>query len=211
MIYKIISGKYESGNEEQQAGYKMLLGEDDILRKFDLYFHWYNIIHEVGHCLVEKYGLELSRVKEEMFVNEFAVGYYRYVGEDEKLDELNSILNDVIQKIPSPVPDGESFISFYERIWNTEELMSVMVYGFFQFNSVLEALRGGRDFTDVARELGLLIKEAPIQKCDKEINSENAESFLNVALENLRACGFEVPEIQLELCDNPMVQCAQGE
>ena len=211
MIYKIISGKFESGDEEQQAGYKMLLGEDDILRKFDLYFHWYNIIHEVGHCLVEKNGLELSQVKEEMFVNEFAVGYYRYIGEDEKLGELNSILNDVIQIIPSPVPDGESFISFYERIWNTDELMNVMVYGFFQFNSVLEAMKNNRDFTDVARELGILIKEAPIQKCDKEINSENAESFLNTALENLRACGFEVPEINLELSNNPMVQCAQGE
>lgn len=211
MIYKIISGKFESGNEEQQAGYKMLLGEEDILRKFDLYFHWYNIIHEVGHCLVEKYGLELSQVKEEMFVNEFAVGYYRYIGEDEKLNELNLILNEVIQKIPSPIPDGESFISFYERIWNTEELMNVMVYGFFQFNSVLEAMKNNGDFTDVARELGLLIKEAPVQKCDKEINSENAEGFLNVALENLGLFGIEVPEIKLELCDNPMIQRAQCE
>lgn len=211
MVYKIVSGKYESGNEEQKAGYKMLLGGEDILRKFDLYFHWYNIIHEVGHCLVEKYGLELSKVKEEMFVNEFAVGYYRYVGEDEKLEELKSILNEVIQKIPSPVPEGESFISFYEGIWNTEELMNVMVYGYFQFNSVLKAMNKNIDFKEVTGKLGIALKESSVIKCEKEITSANAEIFLSSAMENLKLFGIEVPVIKLELCDNPMIQCAQCE
>lgn len=211
MDYKILSGKYESGNEEQQIGYKQLFGEDNILHKFDLYFHWYNLIHEMGHCLVEKYGLELSKVQEEMYVNEFAVGYYHYAGESDKLDELYSILNEVIEKMPSPVPAGESFISYYESIWYTETLMNVMIYGYFQLNSVLEAMRKNRDFSEIVSELGISIRKAHMKKCDKEITSANAESFLYTAIENVRACGIEIPDIQLELMDNPMIQRAKSE
>ena len=69
MTYKIISGQYGSGIEDQQAGYKMLFWEDNIQYKFDLYFHWYNIIHELGHCVVDTQKINMSKVQEEMFVN----------------------------------------------------------------------------------------------------------------------------------------------
>ena len=211
MKYKILSGKYETGNEEQQMGYKMLFGEENIQRKFDLYFHWYNLVHEMGHCLVEKYGLKLSPVEEEMYVNELAVGYYRYVGESDRLAELKSILKAVIDQMPSPVPEGESFTSFFESIWGTDALMNVMTYGYFQLNSVLEAMKTGRKFADVISELGVAISQADVKECKEEITSNNAEKFLSAAIENIKACGLEVPEISLELVDNPMVQCAEME
>lgn len=211
MKYKILSGKYETGNEEQQMGYKMLFGEENIQRKFDLYFHWYNLVHEMGHCLVEKYGLKLSPVEEEMYVNELAVGYYRYVGESDRLAELKSILKAVIDQMPSPVPEGESFTSFFESIWGTDALMNVMTYGYFQLNSVLEAMKTGRKFADVISELGVAISQADVKECKEEITSNNAEKFLSAAIENIKACGLEVPEIRLELVENPMIQCAEME
>lgn len=211
MKYKIISGKYETGNEEQQMGYKMLLGEDNIQYKFDLYFHWYNLVHEMGHCLVEKYGLKLSKVQEEMYVNELAVAYYRYIEETDRLGDLKTMLTTVIEHMPSPVPDGESFTSFFESIWGTEELMNVMTYGYFQLNSVLEAMKAGRDFSDVISDLGVTIRSADVKECNEDIVSSNAEKFLAVAIDNLNAFGLEVPEISLELVDNPMIQCAQNE
>ena len=209
MKYKILSGKYETGNEEQQMGYKMLFGEVSIQYKFDLYFHWYNLVHEMGHCLVEKYGLKLSPVEEEMYVNELAVGYYRYVGESDRLAELKSILKAVIDQMPSPVPEGESFTSFFESIWGTDALMNVMTYGYFQLNSVLEAMKTGRKFADVISELGVAISQADVKECKEEITSNNAEKFLSAAIENIKACGLEVPEIRLELVGNPMIQCAE--
>ncbi|MDF2588114.1 MAG: hypothetical protein K0S41_1955 [Anaerocolumna sp.] len=48
MEYKIISGRYETGTEEQQKGYNQLFGDERIQEKFDLYFHWFNIVHEIG-------------------------------------------------------------------------------------------------------------------------------------------------------------------
>lgn len=211
MKYKIISGRYETGNEEQQMGYKMLFGEENIQYKFDLYFHWYNLVHEMGHCLVEKYGLKLSPVQEEMYVNELAVAYYRYVGDADRLEELKAMLVTILDHMSSPVPDGESFTSFFESIWGTELLMNVMTYGYFQLNSVLEAMKIGRGFAEVISKLGVTINTDDVKRCEEEIASNNADKFLTAAIENIIACGLEVPEISLELVDNPMIQCAQSE
>ena len=216
MKYIIISGKYETGNEEQKMGYRQLFGEAGIQRKFDLYFHWYNLIHETGHCLVERYGVEKSKVQEEMYVNEFAVSYYRFVGESEKLDELKANLQSVIDQVPCPIPEGQTFISFFESIWGTEQLMNVMLYGYFQLNSVLEALKKDRSFEDVVSEMGVEVKKSDsdtveLKQCDKPIAASSAEAFLNTAIENVKACGLDVPDIKLELVDNPMMQCAQSE
>ena len=211
MKYKIISGRYETGNEEQQMGYKMLFGEENIQYKFDLYFHWYNLVHEMGHCLVEKYGLKLSPVQEEMYVNELAVAYYRYVGDADRLEELKAMLVTILDHMSSPVPDGESFTSFFESIWGTELLMNVMTYGYFQLNSVLEAMKIGRGFAEVISKLGVTINMDDVKRCEEEIASNNADKFLTAAIENIIACGLEVPEISLELVDNPMIQCAQSE
>lgn len=210
MNYKIMSGRYETGTEEQKSGYRFLFGEDNIQYKFDLYFHWYNLVHEVGHCIVEKYGKHMSKVEEEMYVNEFAVAYYRHVGEINRLSKLERILKEIIDKVPSPVPQGQTFTSYFESIWGTEAINNVMTYGFFQLNSVLEAMKKDKDLNTVTRVLGVTLSESETVGCSEEISSTNAEIFLKTAIENLKLLGLDVPEISLELVDNPMIQCAQN-
>ena len=236
MNYVIMSGKFETGNEEQQAGFAMLLGSENIRYKFDLYFHWYNLVHEMGHCIVERYGAKMTPLQEEMFVNRFAVGYYRLIGEDARLDELRQILQASVDAMPSPVPEGEGFEAFYERIWGTEQLMNVMVYGYLQLNSVLMALKSESTLDAALQELGLSLSlsssgslgsdaslssdtlrsddslsSSPkaLARCDLPVSSENAEAFLNTARENLLRLGIDVPEIRLELQDDPLIQCAR--
>lgn len=136
--------------------------------------------------------------------------YYRFIGESEKLDELKANLQAVINQVPCPIPEGQTFISFFESIWGTEQLMNVMLYGYFQLNSVLEALKKDRSFENVVSEMGVEVKQAELKKCDEPIVASNAEAFLNTAIENIRACGLDVPEIKLELVDNPMIQCAKS-
>ena len=186
MKYVILSGRYETGNEEQQQGYKALFGEEDINRFFDLYFHWYNVIHEMGHCLVEKQGAVMSRVEEEMYVNSFAVAYYRFTGDTSRLRSLQERLTMILARFPAPMPDGESFTEFYERIWNTEQINNVMIYGYFQLRSVLEALENDAELKDVLKKIGINTKDPESkEKCTAEISSENAELFLNTARKNL--------------------------
>lgn len=212
MKYVIMSGKFESGNEEQQQGYKMLFGAENIQYFFDLYFHWYNLVHEMGHCIVEKQSAEFSKVDEEMYVNSLAVAYYRYMGEDEKLGQLKERLTNILNQVPAPMPEGEGFVDFYTRIWNTEAINNVMIYGYFQLRSVLEALKNEKDLDAVLKEIGVEIKASEnLEKCTAEIKSDNAVLFLETARKNLISLGVEVPEIRLELVDNPMIQCAREE
>lgn len=210
MRYVIQSGKYETGTNEQQKSFKQILG-DDVLQKFDLYFHWYNIIHELGHCFAGECNIKQdSNIEQEMFVNEFAVGYYLYVGETQKLDELKFMVETILEKMSSPMPEGEAFLDFYKRIWNTDAIMQVMIYGYFQFRSVLEALNKQRNFKDIALELGYQIHSANIVKCEEAISSESAEKFLNTALENMKNMGMDIPSVSLKLMDDPTIQCVKA-
>lgn len=210
MSYIIMSGRYETGTAEQQQGYAMLLGADNIQYKFDLYFHWYNLVHELGHCIKSGTRAEMTNLREEMYVNELAVSYYRLLGEDSRLSELESMIANSIANIPSPVPEGRDFIEFYESIWGTDQLMNVMVYGYLQLNSVLMALRGNRTLADVLGDIGISIDTSKaLAHCDLPIASESAETFLRTARENMIALGVDVPEIRLELQDNPEIQCAR--
>ncbi|HBZ02804.1 MAG TPA: hypothetical protein DEO83_03215, partial [Lachnospiraceae bacterium] len=104
--------------------------------------------------------------------------------------------------------EGQTFTEFYESIWGTEALMNVMLYGYFQLNSVLEAMKNGKDFIDVSGAFGVKVKQADVKECAYEIVSRNAEKFLGTAIGNLKAFGFDVPEISFELVDDPMIQCA---
>ncbi|MBP5417947.1 MAG: hypothetical protein J6Y58_10560 [Clostridiales bacterium] len=212
MKYVIMSGKFETGNDEQQQGYMMLFGPENIQYFFDLYFHWYNLVHEMGHCIVEKQGAEFSKVDEEMYVNSLAVAYYRFMGEEEKLGQLKERLTNILNQVPAPMPEGEDFVSFYTRIWNTDAINNVMIYGYFQLRSVLEALKNEKDLDAVLKEIGVEIKASEnLEKCAAEIKSDNAALFLDTARKNLISLGVEVPEIRLELVENPMIQCAREE
>ncbi|MBP3297029.1 MAG: hypothetical protein J6M27_10650, partial [Lachnospiraceae bacterium] len=91
----------------------------------------------------------------------------------------------------------------------TEALNNVMMYGFFQLNSVLEAMHKEKKFEDIAKELGVTLQASKPEKCTASITSSNAAAFLESAAVNMRSFGFDVPEITLELNDNPMIQCAQ--
>lgn len=212
MKYVIMSGRFERGNEEQQQGYKMLFGAENIQYFFDLYFHWYNLVHEMGHCIVEKQGASFSKVDEEMYVNSLAAAYYRHMGEDERLGQLSDRLTIILEQIPAPMPEGEDFVSFYTRIWNTEAINNVMIYGYFQLRSVLEALKKEKTLDAVLMEIGVKINaSAETETYSGEITSESAVHFLETARKNLLSMGVDVPQIRLELLDDPMVQCAREE
>lgn len=212
MSYVIMSGKYETGTEEQKMGFSMLLGPDNTRYKFDLYFHWYNLVHELGHCIKSGTDVEMSNVKEEMFVNELAVGYYRLVGENERLLELQEIIENAVTNMPSPVPEGEDFIGFFERIWGTEQLMQVMVYGYLQLDSVLMALKNPVPFEKTLSKIGISVSSSDsLVKEQFPVVSENAGKVLDQAIENMKRLGIDVPEVRVELQQNPEIQCARPE
>lgn len=209
MSYEIISGKYETGTMEEQMGFAQLFGEESVQKKFDLYFHWYNIIHEIGHVLVDINNVDMDDVNEELFANSFAVAYWKEVDKKNNLNRVKEMINHIIKDIPSPLTKESNFKEFFKKIWGTEIMNSVMMYGYFQLCCVLEAFNLDKNLSDVLQEVGYKeVSLSNMKPYSYEVNSENTKKVLENCLDNLKACGVtNLSKITLKLVDNPEMQC----
>lgn len=113
MLYKIVSGRYETGTREQQQAFAQLFGNENIQSRFDLYFHWYNVIHELGHCLVDSCEISMDPVQEELYVNSFAVAYWKTADANRNLWKLREMITEILGQIQSPVPPDTNFAAFF--------------------------------------------------------------------------------------------------
>lgn len=210
MEYKIISGQFDRGTEEQKAAFVHLFREDNTQYKFDLYFHWYNIVHEYGHCLLDYYNKSIGGVKEEILVNQFAVGYWKHMGCEKELEILEEILSEILQRLPNPVPDNMSFVEYYTQIWGTDLLMRVDIYGYLQFKSVLLALEGTEELSAIFEKMGISgsldKKENPCN--EYSITAQTAKTVLDNLQLMLEDSGIKHPDVQLKLVDDPSIHCA---
>lgn len=210
MEHRIISGQYELGTEEQQAGYRQLFGKEDIQYKFDLYFHWYNIVHELGHCLLKDWGIEMSDVQEEMYVNEFAVAYWMQADGEERMGELRRLLETVTDALPPIVPADMGFEEYFERIWGTDQLNNAVTYGYFQLNSVRKAMEKGADLSAVLEKSGIKADlTASVEVYRGEVSAAHAQDVRECAVANLKRLNLSVPQIRVELVENPLIQCCR--
>lgn len=123
-----------------------------------------NILHEYGHCLCDYYKSGTDDLNEELLVNRFAVSIWDYAGFEKELRNLKAMLDEILDRIKSPVPAHMSFVDFYEQIWGTDQLMNVAVYGYFQFESVRMALEEKETLADVLEEMGIHKKQKSIVK-----------------------------------------------
>ncbi len=215
MKYKIITGKYETGNEEQKLLFANMLGTN-VQYKFNLYFHWYNIIHELGHCLLDFMDVSMDNVDEEYWVNRFAIAYWKKADDSGKLTELKEILNETISSMQNPVPQGQGYFEFFksiwESIWKMDEQQATMLYGYFQFSCVAEAMKCEDDLADLLQTIGIhTMQNIQFEKYQGTIRAENAEAVLHVCMNNLQTMGVHGLEVTLELVENPAIHCANKE
>ena len=69
---KIITGQFSQAPEDQQQMIRELLG-DDAEYRYELYFHWYNVLHELGHAVMMFNSPSRPHpAEEEQLVNNFA-------------------------------------------------------------------------------------------------------------------------------------------
>ncbi len=209
MAYTIVTGQFEKGTPDQQAAFIQLFGAETAQYRLDFYFHWYNIAHEYGHCLCNSYESDVIGLKQEFLVNRFAVSLWRYAGYEQELDRLQKMLNEVLRGMKNPVPAGMSMEEYYEQIWGTDQLMDVAVYGYLQFRSVLMALERRLELADVLREMGIHAEINSVTCPHKKypVSAETAKEVLNDLRRFLDALGIEQPETDMELIDDPWVQC----
>ena len=87
----VLTGNYQDASIEQKQMLQELFGENAEYC-YELYFHWYNMIHELGHAIMMFYSpARPHAAEEEQLVNNFAYAYWKQHGEQDKLKELHSI------------------------------------------------------------------------------------------------------------------------
>lgn len=211
MEYIIYSGQFEKGTQEQQKSFIQLFGSESIQYKFDFYFHWYNIIHEYGHCLCMHYNSDTVGLEQEFLVNRFAVSIWQKAGYVRELDRLQKMMNENLHRMKNPVPNSMSFTDYYRKIWETDEIMEVPIYGYFQFKSVQMALEKREELETVLEEMGIRKKicDRHISYKKYSISAYTAKEVLCDIRHMLDILGIEQPLADVELVDDPSVHCAR--
>ena len=215
----IAAGLYGQGTEEQKASVYSLTGDGvDGRRRFELYFNWYNNMHEVGHMLGGHYGTQSSRhmVEEEQLVNSFAIAFWSYYGEAEKLEELEATVKYVLSNVTPPV-DNMSHLEYVRQEidkGNYGNVYNVNTYGWFQYNIVLDALRE-RDSLDLASILAQMgvenVNLQPGQKLTyQSVGADMIPEILADATSVLRGSGVDVPDIYIMFDTDPMGISSKG-
>ena len=215
---KIITGRYKDAPLEQKEMIQQLFGEN-AEHKYEIYFHWYNIIHELGHAIMMFNSPSRPHpVDEEQLVNNFAYSYWKYYGEQAKLKELSSIVEDTIRKLKVPAQNNESYIDYAKNKWGTEELFTFNNYGWFQFSSVRAAIAAETNLEQaLSQKCSAAISPEPAEFLDYEIGDQMAVQVVGDAARLLKKWGVILPEdISIAFCDDvnchrcQVEDCASG-
>lgn len=206
--YEIISGRYETGTPLQQQAFRELFGTEDTRAKFELYFHWYNILHEFAHCLSAMRKVWRQPVEEEQYANDFAVQYWRLADGADRLKDFRRLIDTTYTRLPQILPDGVDFQTYFSDIWSSERMGTVEVYGYFQICCVRRAFDRQARFGDLLGQIGIQTAREPALEW-YTIENISAPEVLTLAQRNLRSLGVDGLEICLRLVDDPETQCCR--
>ncbi len=195
----ITTGVYRMGRKEQRALVDSLFTKENAEYYYEVYFHWYNVMHELGHALLATNADEpLHPVDEEQLVNDFAVAYWLYYGEAEKLSNLREIVSTTIPRFIRPTSIDKTFVEYAKEMWGHKELYNFNNYGWFQFHCVSTSLKKRINLESALKKLGG--KNLISQKRDTfsyAIDDQMVASVLKDAEIALAAWGMNVPSIKL--------------
>ena len=208
--YSITTALYNSSTEEDQKNVVTAMGEDNTEERFRTYFQWYNVIHELGHGLLYyNNGASVDIADEEQLVNDFAVAYWKYYGEEDKVKELEDIVNYAVENIGDNYKNGINYLKLAKENSNGKRFNSAFFnfndYGWFQFSSVKHSFESGKDLDTVLKEMGLKDYNIGRQRTlvYEKINEEASTQVLNDAVENVHRWGLKFPIISQHFNKDP--------
>lgn len=201
---RIVTGQYQKAPSEQKKMIHELFGEKAEY-KYELYFHWYNVIHELGHAIMMFNSPSRPHpADEEQMVNNFAYAYWKYYGEQKKLEELYSIVDETFQKFSIPTQNNESYIDYAKDKWGKQELFTFNNYGWFQFSSVRAAITGDTNLEQALNRM-FSVKVSPKKEetMKYKICDQMADQVVADAVRSMKAWGVLLPEdIKIVFCDD---------
>lgn len=202
---EIITGLYEQGTPEARQIVDGIWGKEQAQERFDLYFHWYNLLHELGHGIMAFNCPQRPHpVEEEQLVNDFAVGYWLHYGEAEKLEALGAVVSYALAHLTLPDGAGTSPTDYARAKWGTAALFTFNNYGWFQFSCVKESLQRGETLASVLPRMGIERPQVqPRRTLAYSLSNETILPIVRDAACMLRAWGAVLPEVTVALDPDP--------
>ena len=210
---KIVTGNYHLASPEQKQMIQELFGEN-AEHKYEIYFHWYNVLHELGHAIMMFNAASRPHpAEEEQLVNNFAYAYWKYYGEQEKLDYLCSIVNETIQRFSTPTHNNESYLDYVKNVWGTEELYSFNNYGWFQFSSVQAATKESPNLEQALNRMcSTKVSPQPVKTLKYDIDHQMASRIVADAVKLLKEWDVLLPDgNEIVFCDDVNCHMCQVE
>ena len=201
---KIITGQFSQAPEDQQQMIRELLG-DDAEYRYELYFHWYNVLHELGHAVMMFNSPSRPHpAEEEQLVNNFAAAYWRHYGEAEKLAELGRLVDETLQKLPVPVQDGEDYLAYAKRVWGSDVFFTFNSYGWFQFSGVKAAIAREESLAQALAAMGVgEIVPQDAQTLCYAVCEQMSGQVVADAVQRIKSWGAALPEdAEVVFCDD---------
>lgn len=163
-----------------------------------MYFWWFNVLHEVGHALIEYNGkIKISRPEEEQLVNDFAYAYWAYYGEEEKLLQVEEIIDYAVAHIQNDEKSDMNYMEYAKKNWNKSSFWKFNNYGYFQFNAGKETFKNKKTLDTVLKEMGITNYTLNNIKLSYDtIDEANCEKILNDAVDNIHKMGLKFPEVR---------------
>ncbi len=189
----IVTPKY---NQEtaQDKDVITALGEENTEYNFKLYFWWYNVIHEIGHGVKDHNGNKnISGAEEEQLVNDFAYAYWSYLGQQDKLDEVEQIINYAVEHVQNDENSNVNYMEYAKSNWNKKTFLTFNNYGYFQFNSVKETFKNKKSLAEVLKEMGVNnanLSNTKMVSYDN-IDEQTCDKIINDTIDNIHAWGLK--------------------
>lgn len=162
------------------------------------YFMKFNPVHEVGHAIREKYDIQSSMYEEEQSVNDIAVAYWREVGEEEFINDLEIELKEALSKMERPIPEGvdpgEYFNENYHTLGDDPNL-----YGYFQFTFVLNSIEKSETLHEaLQKNIGNQIKDKKdvLEYDIVGVSAADPKDVVGNFVQYLKLYNVDVPDIK---------------
>ena len=110
-MYLVTTARWTEWDEENTTNVVTAMGTENTEERFRLYFQYYNVLHELGHGLIHyNNGVDIPIAEEEQLVNDFAVAYWNYYGEPEKMEELYNIVANTVDNVGDNAQNGVDYM-----------------------------------------------------------------------------------------------------
>jgi hypothetical protein len=208
----IITGIIEGADEKSRQNIQSMFGvsESEVNECFNLYFHWFNVIHELSHIMASNNGVQDINdiVRKETMVNRIAASFLREFGDIELYKRLQLVVDNAQKQLESPIPVGVSFDEYFSK-YTAKSDRDMSQYAFFQITIVENLLDSTESIYEVLNQHGIIINKIPENSKLRSINKNiGTQQIIDEASAIFIEMGLVVPKVTVIFCDNPLIHCA---